>query len=269
MKRLFLLAALFVFAFGCSDDIESNTPVIQGSVNEEFFRAKDATATINDDGSLKLIGTSSERNITLQTSSFETGQYALGTNPSNEATFTDYGGMLYLAGAGTGDGMIEITKYQAGTVSGEFYFNALNNGVGDTLNFQKGVFFEVPITNANPGDGDPEGDFMTADIGGNAFDAEIIATLAAMGTIEASGSTQTTTISLTFPEDIAAGTYTLSAAGVYTAEYLVNSTAETVDTGELVITSNDTNAKIVEGTFEFTTSPSGTVISDGKFSLGY
>src|SRR5690606_22951088 len=113
MKRLFLLAALFVFAFGCSDDIESNTPVIQGSVNEEFFRAKDATATINDDGSLKLIGTSSERNITLQTSSFETGQYALGSNPSNEATFTDYGGMLYLAGAGTGDGMIEITKYQA------------------------------------------------------------------------------------------------------------------------------------------------------------
>lgn len=267
MKKLILLASVFVFAFGCSDDIESNSPVIQGSVNEEFFRAKNATATINEDGSLKLTGTASEQIITLQTASFEKGEYTLGTNPANEATFTDFAGAIYIAGAGAGDGMIEITKYEAGTVSGEFHFNALNNGVGDTLNFQKGVFFEVPITNATPGDGTSD-EFFTAVIDGAPFDADVKMAQSNAGIIQATGSSQTISISLTFPADITAGTYTLAASGQYMASYLVGSIPDEVDTGELTITKNDTTAKIVEGEFSFTT-VGGVEVTNGKFKLGY
>lgn len=269
MKRLILLASICVFAFGCSDDVETNTPVIQGSVNEVFFRAKNATATLNEDGSLKLIGKSSEQIITLQTASFETGQYTLGAAPANEATFTDFAGSIYIAGSGAGDGMIEITKYEAGTVSGAFHFNALNNGVGDTLNFQKGVFFEVPITNLNPNEGgETDKDFITADIGETPFDAEVVVSQNNLDNIQITGSTQTVSISLTFPSDVTAGSYPLASSGQYVASYLVGSISDEVDTGELIITKNDTTAKIVEGEFSFTT-VSGIEISNGKFSISY
>lgn len=269
MKKLFLLASICVFAFGCSDDIETNTPVIQGSVNEVFFRAKNASATLNDDGSLKLIGKSSEQTITLQTASFETGQYTLGAEPANEATFTDFAGSIYIAGSGSGDGMIEISKFEAGTVSGAFHFNALNNGVGDTLNFQKGVFFEVPITNLNPGDGDDtDKNFITADINDTPFDAEVVVSQNNLDVIQITGSTQTVSISLTFPEDVTAGTYTLASSGQYVASYLVGSISDDVETGELTITKNDSTAKIVEGEFSFTT-VSGVQVKNGKFRISY
>ncbi|HET8809533.1 MAG TPA: DUF6252 family protein [Flavobacteriaceae bacterium] len=265
MKNVFLIFATCLLALGCSDDITTNTPVIQGSVNSQFFRAPQASATLNADGSVKLIGTNDTRTITLQTASAEIGTYPLIELP-NEATFLTFDQELYVAGNGLGDGMIEITKNTGTELWGAFYFNAIGDS-GDTLNFQKGVFFGVPIVNGTPTEN--EGDTFTAEIDGTNFTATIKEATVSADVITASGANETTTITLKFPVNITTGQYTLSASGTYTAQYVVNGVSEAAATGALDIISNDTTAKVVKGTFEFTTDVSGTVITNGAFELTY
>ena len=146
MKKIFLIALLGLFVISCGDDIETNTPSIQGEVEDIFFRSGSSTATLNEDGSVTLTGSSSDEVVTLTASAYEEGIYSFGGSVTNEATFEDFNGVLYLTGE-NGDGEIEITRIEGGRLSGEFYFNALENGVGDTINFSKGSFFDVPLTN--------------------------------------------------------------------------------------------------------------------------
>lgn len=146
MKKIFLIALLSLFVISCGDDIETNTPSIQGEVEDVFFRSGSSTATLNEDGSVTLTGSSSDEVVTLTASAYEEGIYSFGGSVTNEATFEDFNGVLYLTGE-NGDGEIEITRIEGGRLSGEFYFNALENGVGDTINFSKGSFFDVPLTN--------------------------------------------------------------------------------------------------------------------------
>ncbi|MDQ7916268.1 DUF6252 family protein [Mesonia sp. MT50] len=153
MRNSFLLALLSLFMMSCGDDVETNTPSIQGEVEDVFFRSSTSTAAINDDGSVTLTGTSSDETVTLKVSDYEVGTYMIQGNAANEATFEDFNGVLYLTGE-DGEGKIEVTRVENGTLSGEFYFNALKNGVGDTINFSKGSFFDVPVTNPTPPDPD-------------------------------------------------------------------------------------------------------------------
>lgn len=146
MKKIFLIALLSLFVISCGDDIETNTPSIQGEVEDIFFRSASSTATLNEDGSVTLTGSSSDEVVTLTASAYEEGIYSFGGSVTNEATFEDFNGVLYLTGE-NGEGEIEITRIEGGRLSGEFYFNALENGVGDTINFSKGSFFDVPLTN--------------------------------------------------------------------------------------------------------------------------
>jgi len=151
MKKIFLLAFVAILTVvSCSDEIESNTPSIQGEVNGEFFRTKNTSATINEDGSLSITGQTDTETITLKTATAEIGAYALGSQNTNEATFQTLEGNFYSTGV-DGMGQVEITKIQQGKISGEFYFDAVQDTEEDTLNFNKGFFFEIPLT--NPGSG--------------------------------------------------------------------------------------------------------------------
>ncbi|HET8837537.1 MAG TPA: DUF6252 family protein [Flavobacteriaceae bacterium] len=268
MKRFFLPVLLCFFALACSDAIESNTPVIQGSVDNEFFRAPDASAVLNDDGSVTLTGKKDSRTITLQTASADIGHYTLGSNPSNVATFLDYDQTLYVAGPGSGDGMIEISEVSDGKLSGVFYFNAFSAGGEQALNFQKGVFFEVPIDNFTD-DETPDSDTFTAEIDGAPFVAELVDAENNMGTLTVYGTKQLTAINLVFATDIAVGEHDLLPVGTPTATYSVNAVTEHVSSGTLTIISNDTTEKVVEGNFTFTTDVSGTLIENGAFKVSY
>lgn len=267
MKKICLVLFISVFALSCSDEIETNTPVIQGSVNNEFFRAQPAEATINADGSVKLIGTNGSRTITLQMSSAEEGQYVLGADLINQATFLNFEQNLYLAGTGMGDGMIEITENAGAHLSGTFYFNGIS-GQGDTLNFQKGVFFEVPITNASGGE-EVTGNSMSADIGETPFETNIVEGNELEGVLTVTGATQDVSIGLQFPTNITVGDHPLSVLGTQTATYTVGATEEAAETGNLTITFNDPTLKMVKGTFEFITAESGTEIINGEFQVTY
>ncbi len=76
MKKIFLIALLSLFVISCGDDIETNTPSIQGEVEDIFFRSGSSTATLNEDGSVTLTGSSSDEVVTLTASAYEEGIYS-------------------------------------------------------------------------------------------------------------------------------------------------------------------------------------------------
>ena len=147
MKNFALLVLFALAIVSCGDDIESNTPSIQGEFNGNFFRSNSSVAYLNSDGSVTLTGEPGLDVITLKASALEVGSYELGEGAQNEAGYEVDGMVTYSTGT-TGDGLIQITRIEENALSGEFYFDAIN---GDTITVSKGSFFSVPLTNGNAG----------------------------------------------------------------------------------------------------------------------
>ncbi|WP_310379554.1 DUF6252 family protein [Flavobacterium sp.] len=155
MKKLILLTVVLFSFISCQEEVTFNNPSFQGLKDNVFWRAIESKATLAGNGSLIIEAYTSKEKITLKTTSKIVQTYFLGTSTSKTATYTltDTDGTLtFTTGFGIGDGQIVITEYDAvnKTVSGTFKFNAintLNNPLaGPTLNFQKGVFYKVPVT---------------------------------------------------------------------------------------------------------------------------
>ena len=141
---------LFVF-ISCQDNVTFNSPSFQGLKDNIFWRAVDSKATLSA-GSITIEGFTSKEKVTLKTASINTGTYILGTGNANTATYilTDTNSTLtFSTSDARGNGEIVIEKYDAinNTISGTFKFNVKNENDGSSLNFQKGVFYKVPITN--------------------------------------------------------------------------------------------------------------------------
>ncbi|PZD77712.1 DUF6252 family protein [Mesonia sp. K7] len=143
---MFMLAALFV---GCQGDSEFNMPSIQGEVDTVFYRATNTSATINDDGSVTITGQHDDGTVVLKFAEYEVGNYGIDGNMSNTASFTTEDNVNYITND-EGEGIINVVKIENGELFGDFYFNAYREGVGDTLNFSRGSFFGVPLTNPTP-----------------------------------------------------------------------------------------------------------------------
>lgn len=254
-----------VLTFSCADDINTNTSLIRGSANGQLFSARPATATIDADSSVTLIGRSGTRKIILKTASAKEGQYNIGENPANQAFFMAMNDTMYVAKLNIGGGIIEITGNNGKSLSGSFHFKALS-GTGDTLNFQKGVFFEVAYGDTLEIGNETE--LMTAEIGGLPFFATEIVAETKEGTISVAGMNQTTSIILSLPATTAAGTYEFSENGPVSLQYVLQGAIET-GLGNLTITTNDTIAKFMKGSFNVTTDISETVIENGSFQFSY
>lgn len=158
MKKIVSLFIL-VFAFSsCEEDVTFSNPAVQGLMDNVLWRAIDFKATVDINGALKIEAYTQNQVLTLRTTSRNVGVYTLGETSARSATFTtefDDVELLYTTGVDIGgDGEIVINDYDAvtGTVSGTFRFNAINvdeNPLGgDVLNFQKGVFYNLKVTNA-------------------------------------------------------------------------------------------------------------------------
>ena len=123
-------------------------------------------------------------------------------------------------------------------------------------------------------------DTFRATIDGSPWTAESIYGLAFTGilTVTAYRPDGTLAMSISMPENITPGTYTLDySAGAYTALYLPGGTPTVLasSTGSLVILENDMGKKHIKGNFQFQASvltsipASGSQITDGYFSTPY
>lgn len=160
---LFLLALT-----SCSENISSNNAAaFQGVKDNVFWKATATSASITSSGLINVEGNTWNETMTLTipipeqivVQKYKTSWITniLGISLTKKASFTKLeNGMNYLfetgvaADSNPGDGEIVITDYDGATVSGTFRCNAKNAsalpGENNTVNFQTGVFYKVPVS---------------------------------------------------------------------------------------------------------------------------
>lgn len=145
MRRLsfFLLVSLLLAS---CDDTELNSPVIQAEVDGQFYRSV-AQASLNDAGEIGITG-SDFQVLNLRINGNEPGVYPITSNSATRATFLREGQLFITSGPDTG-GEIVLDKVDEFGVSGSFFFTARLNGLGQTITFSRGVFFNVPFVGGN------------------------------------------------------------------------------------------------------------------------
>lgn len=155
MKKLFVLALAFVTVFSCGDEIEFNTPALQGKKDGNRWKAVFYNASFNDTGSLVISGGDNFETVTLHVATLAIGDYPLGVGNTSHAEFLDMDAVSYSTNNDPdpdfnvypANGLIIISRIDAvnNTVSGEFYYNAYSNDGLKTVNFSEGVFFDIPL----------------------------------------------------------------------------------------------------------------------------
>jgi len=161
MKKLFVMALTIFTMVSCADDIEFNTPAMQGKKDGSSWKAVIYSGYINENDKAIISGSNNYEVINLQVSSFSEGTYLLGENSQNEAVLIDANDRVYStlnlpdqeAELYPPDGIIEITDYNQDrhTISGKFWFNAYSESGSKTVNFSQGVFYEIPVpVNSGP-----------------------------------------------------------------------------------------------------------------------
>lgn len=171
-------------------------------------------------------------------------------------------------------GSITITEIDEvnKTVSGTFYSKVKSFTEGTTVEVTAGSFTKVPYTTETTVSA------MSAKIDGVKFNAHLVVSAKAMGTLVLNGQTLggQQIITISFPETINAGVYTLGELGFsdqYTT-YTTNGNTYASVSGTLNITVHNKATKHIEGTFNFSAEPFGfegnnISATEGIFSVTY
>lgn len=168
-KFVSLLIILAVFA-SCEEDVSFNTPAFQARKDNFMWRAQDYSAVYNPlDSTLVLTGYQGLEEVrfhaypviitgTGTSAFFQNATFELGNDENSGAyhSFID-NGATYEFETGIADdpnGELVLQNndpvQKPGTISGSFRFDAPYvgeiPGAPERINFQNGVFYEIPIT---------------------------------------------------------------------------------------------------------------------------
>ncbi len=155
MKKLSVLLVTTLILCGCSDRVEFNTPAIQANRDGKLWRAQYYKADI-DFGGFLVEGGNDSGTVQLVTSNDTRGTFELGVQPKNVAIFKDMDGVVYST---ANDPDPSISLYPAGgqiivedisnsdpkTVTGRFWFYAYTADGLRSVNFNEGIFYQVPL----------------------------------------------------------------------------------------------------------------------------
>jgi hypothetical protein len=155
MKKLTLLLLIVVTLLSCGDDIEFNSPAMQGNKNGNLWRATSYASDI-DFGGFLIEGENGVEIVQLVTQNDSPGTYNLGGESSNVAIFKDLQGVVYST-ANTPDESLSVYPAEGQiivevventdpkTLTGSFWFYAYSEDGLNTVNFNEGVFYKVPL----------------------------------------------------------------------------------------------------------------------------
>ncbi len=162
MKKIISLFLVIIAFCSCTQEVTFNSPSVQGTKDNYFWRAKTSSASVDiPNATIRIVALSQFETLTLSMplptiSQSYPATTLLGTGQISEATFSyavNGQNLFYATGTNTDDGQIILTEYDSvnKTVSGTYRFNAYNttnNPLGNTLvNFKQGVFYKVPVLN--------------------------------------------------------------------------------------------------------------------------
>ena len=269
-----LIATMSIIS--CEENLdEDSTPALNATRNGEFFGADQMVAVQNADGSLTITGINPLEQLVINLESSGTGTYPLGSGSGNEAIYVFNNTNTFSSNRGFGRGEVSLRPSEApNSISGSFDFVSYLPGQVDSLYMRRGIIYQVPF--GDPlGTTNPGTDFntaFTALIDGVGFTPVGIVPVVTNGVITINAANDLRQfISLTFPEDVAVGTYDLAGGNGYSAMYSPDTSNNVrAASGSLQITAVDSDEQTIEGTFEFTTEGSPAfVITEGNFSIEY
>ncbi len=159
MKRIFLLIATIFIAYSCSDDVEFNTPAMQGNKDGVTWKSDYQAADIDFGGFLFEGGTGVET-LQLITPTDGAGLFPLSASSAAVAIFQDADGTVYstanephpdftLYPLDPENNFIRVSEINNNTdpklITGEFKFTAFSSDGFSAVNFIDGVFYRVPL----------------------------------------------------------------------------------------------------------------------------
>lgn len=158
MKKYFLIALVALSFASCEEELSVNNPSFQATKDYNFWRASKMQAFVKD-GDLVIVGATDNENVTLYVDNYELGKnYTLGTSNYTVATYSkvvDDVKYHYSTSSSTGMGYIQldpVDKQVPGKISGTFMAEMLPNAAAlpetPRVNFNKGVFFQIPLSEA-------------------------------------------------------------------------------------------------------------------------
>lgn len=163
MKKLILLSLVFVTLFSCGDEVTFNTPHFQGDREYSLWRAKAFFASIDANGFLTITGVNGGEKVMLKVPSAIEGTYTVGVANANEAVYIDGFDTVYSTNnrdediavyPEEGEIVIEEIDVVNKTFSGTFKFIAFDASSENTIGFNNGFFYKIPLLSgeisANP-----------------------------------------------------------------------------------------------------------------------
>ena len=298
MKSLFrftLLAAFMISVTACTKETSSETGG-SASTKGDFYATIDGNQWNAD--SVQLILVSSDgvsitgisktgAQVSMVLPDFKIGTYTLG---AQSLSYALYGNLItdatsvFVSNVGTAGGTVTITGIDTVNhlASGTFQLILVNPADNTTKTITKGVFDYITYTGGSGGIVIPPpgglADTLNAVIDGVKFVSASVVHSTSNGQLLLAGfsSSGIQDIGLLMPPGVAPGTYPLDfATGIYIGIYNPTPAITLVSqsSGSVTIISNDTGAKRIKGSFNFTASPTGSgtpaVITDGYFSISY
>ncbi|MDT0559677.1 DUF6252 family protein [Ichthyenterobacterium sp. W332] len=158
MKKLLTLLIIFTTCFGCGDDVEFNTPAIQGNRDGELWRATFYAADIDFGGFIFEGGNGIETlQLITPTDTASPVPFDLGPNTTSVAIYRDAQGVIYSTANEPdsslslypSDGQIEVefvdTSSEPFRINGKFWFTAYSQDGLRSINFNEGFLHRVPL----------------------------------------------------------------------------------------------------------------------------
>ena len=155
MKRFFILFVLLFSIISCQDQLEDNSPAIQGNKDGNLWRATSFAADI-DAGGFVIEGRNLSERVQLITTNDARGIFDISIDSGNFAVYVDTDGTVYStknlpntdAFLSPPDGQIiveDIDNLDPKGIYGTFWFNAYTIDGLKRVNFNRGVFYKTPL----------------------------------------------------------------------------------------------------------------------------
>ncbi len=166
MKRLVILLITVLTFASCGDEVEFNSPSIQGNKDYVLWKAEFFNADIDSNGYLTITGGNNVETLKLRIPSAAVGSYNLGDVQSMVATFTTGDGTVFSTNNRPDPsvtlypeyGKIFLDEIINNTFTGTFRFNAYDETGLRVVNFSGtteedplngGIFYRVPLTSGS------------------------------------------------------------------------------------------------------------------------
>lgn len=153
MRNVLLLITLALFSLSCQDDIEDNTPSIQGIKDGELIWQASGYSATTLGGLLVISANNNFGDLNLILPSAQVGTYNLDSGSTAEANYQEDGIFYSTKNDGfgspaiTSDGEIVIESIggEPTKIRATFRFNAYDDSGQLTVNFIEGVVFDIPL----------------------------------------------------------------------------------------------------------------------------